>query len=88
MTTIQYQLPASTFSALRMSPEDFAREMKLAACVQWFAQGIVSQGKAAEIAGLSRVEFLQELGRRKVSGVQVTEGELAADLDLIREARR
>ncbi|WP_338115036.1 UPF0175 family protein [Thiocapsa imhoffii] len=29
--------------------------------MQWYAQEVVSQGKAAELAGLSRVEFLEEL---------------------------
>ena len=87
-TTIQYELPAGAFSALRMAPEEFAREMKLAACVQWYRQGLVSQSKASEIAGLSRAEFLAELSRRKEPILQVTEDELAGELEHIREARR
>lgn len=87
-TTIQYDLPAGAFSALRMAPEDFAREMMLAACVQWYRQGTLSQSKASEIAGLSRVEFLAELSRRKEPILQVTEEELAGELEHIREARR
>ncbi len=86
-TTIQYELPAEAFSALRMAPEDFAREMKLAACVQWYRQGILSQSKASEIAGLSRSGFLAELSRRKEPILQVTEDDLARELEHIREAR-
>jgi len=70
MASITYDLPASTFSALRLSPTEFAQEMRIAACVQWYAQGIVSQGKAAEIAGLSRAEFLEQLHRRNVPACQ------------------
>ena len=81
MATITYDMPTSTFSALRLSPKEFRREMKIAACVQWYAQGIVSQGKAAEIAGLSRAEFLDELFRRKVPACQVTYEELIEEIE-------
>ena len=87
-TMIQYELPAEAFSALRMTPENFAHEMKLAACVQWYRQGILSQSKASEIAGLSRAGFLAELSRRKEPILQMTEDELAQELEHIRETRR
>jgi predicted HTH domain antitoxin len=80
MATISYELPPSVFSALRMSPEEFAREMRVAACVQWYAEGSISQGKAAEISGLTRAQFLEELFRRKVPAVQVTLEELLAEI--------
>lgn len=86
--TIQLELPAEALTALRMTPEDFAREMKLAACVQWYRQGVLSQSKASEIAGLSRAGFLAELSRRKEPILQTTEDELAGELEHIREARR
>lgn len=81
MATITYDMPPGTFSALRLSPKEFAREMRVAACVQWYAQGAVSQGKAAEIAGLSRAEFLEELFRRKVPACQVTYEELIEEIE-------
>lgn len=88
MTTIRYELPPGAFSALRMAPEDFAYEMKLAACIQWYRQGILSQSKACEIAGVSRRELLAELSRRKEPILQVTEDELTSELEHLREARR
>ena len=81
MATITYELPSSVFSALRLSPEEFAREMRVAASVQWYAQGLVSQGKAAEIAGLSRADFLAELFCRKVPACQVTLEELIEEIE-------
>ncbi len=81
MATITYDLPPGTFSALRLSPKEFAREMRVAACVQWYAQGAISQGKAAEIAGLSRAEFLEELFRRKVPACQVSYEELIEEIE-------
>lgn len=55
-------------------------EMKLAAAIHWYSQGTISQGKAAEIAGVSRAAFLEELFRRKIPAVQVTAAELAEEV--------
>lgn len=81
MATICYEMPTSTFAALRLSPDEFALEMRVAACVQWYAQGLISQGRAAEIAGLSRSGFLEELFRRKVPACQVTFEELVEEIE-------
>jgi len=42
--------------------------------------GKVSQGKAAELAAITRGEFLDELYRRKVAACQVTADELADEI--------
>ncbi|MFV2057893.1 MAG: UPF0175 family protein [Thiohalomonadales bacterium] len=54
--------------------------MRVAAAVQWYAQGVISQGKAAEFAGVTRSEFLEELRVRKVSACQVTIEELRDEI--------
>lgn len=81
MTTLTIELPESAFSALRRSPQEFAKEMRIAAAVQWYAQQQISQEKAAEIAGLSRVEFLDELFRRRVPVSQVTLQDLVKEIE-------
>ncbi|MFM8333180.1 MAG: UPF0175 family protein [Candidatus Methylumidiphilus sp.] len=80
MTTIAYDFAPGIFGALRLSPAEFAREMRIAAAVQWYAQGRISQGRAAEIADLCRAEFIEELFRRKVPACQVTAEDLAEEL--------
>lgn len=80
MTTITFEFEPSAFGALRLAPSEFAREMRIAAAVQWYAQGVVSQGKAAELAGLTRADFLDELHRRKVPACQVTPDQLADEI--------
>ena len=80
MARVVFDFPPDVFSALRKSPEEFADEMRLAAAIHWYSQGLISQGKAAEIAGLDRARFLDELFRRKVPAIQVTVEELREEL--------
>jgi predicted HTH domain antitoxin len=80
MPTIDVAIPDSVFNALRKSPLEVARDIRVAAAVDWFAKGLVSQGKAAELAGVSRWEFLEELGRRHVPAINITVEELQEEL--------
>jgi predicted HTH domain antitoxin len=66
MTRLQIALPDSTFSTLRQAPHELAHEIPLAAAIHWYQQGRISMERAAEVASLSRPEFLAELARRKV----------------------
>jgi predicted HTH domain antitoxin len=80
MLTVSVSVPESAFSALHLAPEGFAREMRIAAAIQWYAQGRISQDKAAEIAGLSRAAFIDALSAARVSPFQVTSEILSAEL--------
>lgn len=71
-------IPVELLSAMRQSPDEFLREMRLAAAMHWYARGAISQEKAAEFAGLDRTDFLLALAREKVPA-------FAVDLDQLRE---
>ena len=78
---VKIELPEAVFSALREPPDAFVREMRLASAVKWYELGKLSQGKAAEVAGISRQEFLQSLARFNVSPFQVTPEELVEEFE-------
>lgn len=80
MIQIQLNLPESAFSALRSTPDEFGRELLIAAVVKWYEVGMISQSKAAEIAGISRQDFLTALNRFEVSPFQTTPEELEEEL--------
>lgn len=80
MTNVTVQLHEEVFSALRRSPEEFARDMRLAAAMRWYARGEVSQEKAAEIAGLDRTDFLLALAREGEDAFVVDFNDLKREL--------
>jgi predicted HTH domain antitoxin len=80
MAQVSFDFSPTVFSALRKAPDEFAAEMRLAAAIHWYSQGMLSQGKAAEVAGVDRSRFLDELYRRKVPAVQTSLDELREEL--------
>lgn len=80
MTTIQVPVPESLFGALRRAPHEVVLEIRIAAAIHWYQQGSISMERAAEVAGLSRREFLAELARRRIDVFQVDEADLDREL--------
>jgi predicted HTH domain antitoxin len=68
MTTRQIviNVPESVLQAENTDADTFARELCVLAAVKLYELGRLSSGRAAELAGMSRVEFIMNLGRYKV----------------------
>lgn len=71
MVKLTIEMPEEALSALRETPDRFAHELRFAAAVQWYHQGKISGSKAAQVAGMTRLEFLDELARRKLDVVKI-----------------
>ncbi|ACO03736.1 MAG TPA: Fis family transcriptional regulator [Persephonella sp.] len=56
-------------------------EIKIAALAKLYELGKISSGKAAELLGISRIEFLDLLGKYKVQIEPDTEKELLKDIE-------
>ncbi len=79
---LEIDVPESAFSSLRQGPDRFVSELKLAACVKWYELGRLSQSKAAEVAGLSRAEFIDALRDYQVCAIQNDPSDLERELAL------
>lgn len=79
MVRLTIDLPEGAFASLGKEPTAFAAEMRLTAAVKWYDMRLISQGRAAEIAGVSRREFLDQLARFNVSPFQYSADEIIAE---------
>jgi predicted HTH domain antitoxin len=84
MCTFTIELPQGVLAPLAPTPEEAARELRLAAAIEFYREGRVSQGQGALIAGLTRAQFLDALFQAKVPACQVTVDELMEEVDRAR----
>ncbi len=63
---ISIEIPESILIAEKTDEVSFARELRVLAAVKLYEMGRLSSGRAAELAGMARIEFLMSLGRYKV----------------------
>jgi predicted HTH domain antitoxin len=78
--SVQLQIPDSVVQAIRLPEERIDQELRVELAVALYAQGLLSFGKARELAGKGKYEFGQLLGERKVArhyGRQDLEDDLA-----------
>lgn len=80
MSTVSIELPETAASIFGDREEDLGKSILAAAVVKWYELGRISQGKAAEILGLSRAEFLDLLSTFRVSAWQYSKDELDEEL--------
>lgn len=81
MPKVTLDIPEEVFSTLRRSPEEFVRDLRLAAAIYWYQKSEISQEKAATIAGLNRRDFIEALAREQVDVFVVDFDDLQRELE-------
>lgn len=88
---LKIKYPSGFERAVHMTKEEVEQHIRLMAALKMFELGKVSSGKAAELAGMSRVEFFETCGRFKVSifnyPSEELEGEVEKDLKAARKLK-
>lgn len=64
--SIRLEIPDSVVEAMRLARVDQKEQLMLELAVALYARGILSFGKARELAGLSKYQFGLLLGQRNV----------------------
>jgi predicted HTH domain antitoxin len=84
MIQMTIEIPEGALASLREDPVTFVRELRIAAAVKWYEMKRISQGRAAEIAGVSRSDFIEDLGRFGVSPFQHSAEEIVEEMEILR----
>lgn len=91
MKTLTVSYPQDFELAVSTTTEELEAQVRLMAALKMFELGKLSSGKAAELAGMSRVEFYEMCGRYRVSILNYDpedlESELKADLATLDKAQ-
>lgn len=74
-------IPDNAAELLDVAPDAVSDEVRMIVAARLFDMGRVSSGAAANLAGISRVEFLHRLGDYGVSVFNITEEELRNEAD-------
>ncbi len=86
--TVSIQMPDSFPAALKTHPQDMPDFIKKTLAVELYREGVLSLGKAAELAGVSnKWEMLTILSERKVP-LPYTAEDTAEDLKTLKEVIR
>ncbi|ABW30815.1 MULTISPECIES: UPF0175 family protein [Acaryochloris] len=80
MTQVTLNIPDDLVVNQADNGESFAHRLQLAAAIYWYARGEISQGKAAQLAGMNRKEFLKRLAHENMDVFQVDFDDLAQEL--------
>ncbi len=78
---INISYPSYLANALKLNDSDFEKEMKMNSLVKLYELNKISSGIAAKILGISRLQFLDDLSKYKVSTFNYSDfGDLKEDM--------
>jgi len=81
MRELRLSYPDDLEQVVKLTPEEMTAQVLLMAALKMFELGKLSSGKAAELAGLSRIEFIEACGRYRVPIFDYSPEELKAELE-------
>lgn len=83
---VQLEIPEEVVRALKLPPKEVQRELCKEPALALYERGVLSLGKARELAGMTRWQFHELLGQRRIAR-HYTEEDLAEDLTYARGDR-
>ena len=74
------------FEVLHRSPQELSQEIRLAAAMLWYSQGRFSHEKAAQFAGVSRIDLIDVSAAARLPAFHVDVDEVMEEVELARQA--
>ncbi len=86
MAELTVQYPDELLLSSGKTRSALEQELRFELAVRLFEVGRLSLGKAAELAGISKSRFSEDLGRLKIATINLDDSELKVELSALRES--
>ncbi|TRZ88378.1 MAG: UPF0175 family protein [Methanosarcinales archaeon] len=87
---LKIKYPSRFEQAVHMTKDEMEQHIRLMAALKMFELGKISSGKAAELAGMSRIDFLETCAKYRVSVFnyppEEVEAEIKKDMKTLRDS--
>ena len=87
MKTVAVPYPDGLPQTLKLSDSEFAEEVRFLSAAKLFELGRISSGKAAKMAGVDRVSFLEKLGHYKMPAINIQAEEIDREVEAVRSLK-
>lgn len=84
MKTVSILYPEGLPQSLKLSYSEFAGEIRFLAAGKLYELGKISSGKAAKMADMDRVSFLEKLGRYKMPAINIQAEETDTEIEALK----
>ncbi|MCS4198084.1 UPF0175 family protein [Salinibacter ruber] len=88
MKTLKIPYSEDILAETGETPEEFEQELRFLVAAKLYEMGRVTSGRAAEMAGMDRVPFLNELGRYRISVVNYSPEALTREIEEAKQRAR
>lgn len=85
MSVAQIEMPNEVLTALGTTKQQLPQKLKELVALKLFQEGKISSGKASELVGINRMEFIKVLANNNISFFKQTPDELAEDIAVAKE---
>lgn len=83
---LEITFPSEVLDTLSTTYEDNSNIIKEAAVLELYREGKISSGKAAEILGMDRFEFIRYAGKKGIPYIRITPDELEEEVRLLKKS--
>lgn len=87
MRAVTIPYPEGLPQTLKLSDSEFSDEVRFLAAAKFYELGKISSGKAAKMAGLDRISFLERLGHYKIPAINIQAEEIEKEIEAVRSLR-
>lgn len=87
MRAVRIPYPDGLPQTMKLSDAEFSAEVRFLAAAKLYELGRISSGKAARMAGLDKISFLERLGRYNIPAINIQAEEIEKEIEAVRSLK-